>query len=87
MRVSTFKYFADTSAGTLEFNNADYRKDGAYGFDKESQTWVKITRKINYKTRPSKHECDDRCMTASGKTMTCECACGGANHGKNGIRV
>lgn len=41
-----------------------------------------VTRVINYRSQPSKHECDARCMHAKGKTMNCECACGGKNHGK-----
>jgi len=34
---------------------------------------------IFYKKRPSKHKCDARCMNAKG--TSCECSCGGANHG------
>jgi hypothetical protein len=39
-------------------------------------------RKIEYKANPSKHQCDARCMRATGKIMRCECSCGGMNHGK-----
>jgi hypothetical protein len=39
-------------------------------------------RQINYKAFPSKHECDARCINAQGRTMNCECSCGGKNHGK-----
>lgn len=40
-----------------------------------------ITRAINYKKNPSKHECNARCL--NGKCGgTCECRCGGRNHGK-----
>jgi hypothetical protein len=45
-----------------------------------------VTRTVTYKSRPSLHECDDRCMFAKGRTMQCECACGGKNHG-NGFRA
>jgi hypothetical protein len=41
-----------------------------------------VTRVIDYKAAPSRHECDARCMHARGRTMTCECSCGGRNHGK-----
>lgn len=41
-----------------------------------------VTRMIEYKAFPSRHECDARCMTARGKVMRCECSCGGKNHGK-----
>lgn len=46
------------------------------------QDYQPATRVVNYKSNPSRHECDARCMNASGKTMNCECACGGKNHGK-----
>ena len=41
-----------------------------------------VDRVINYSNRPSRHECDARCMNASGRTMNCECSCGGKNHGR-----
>jgi hypothetical protein len=41
-----------------------------------------VTRAINYKSQPSRHKCDARCMHAKGRTMNCECSCGGKNHGK-----
>lgn len=43
---------------------------------------VPIARIINYKKQPSKHKCDGRCLHAKGNT--CECSCGGANHGAGG---
>jgi hypothetical protein len=39
-------------------------------------------RSIQYKSNPSCHECDDRCLNATGRAMKCECACGGKNHGR-----
>lgn len=44
--------------------------------------YLPVERIVNYKSNPSKHECDARCMNASGRTMNCECSCGGKNHGK-----
>ncbi len=41
-----------------------------------------ITRAIEMKARPSRHDCDARCINATGKIMRCECACGGKNHGR-----
>jgi hypothetical protein len=41
-----------------------------------------VTRKVNYKKFGSKHVCDARCMGATGRTMNCECSCGGVNHGR-----
>ena len=40
-----------------------------------------VRRSIYYKNRPSLHECNGRCMGATGPN--CECSCGGANHGIN----
>ena len=42
-----------------------------------------LTRSIKFKSNPSRHECDARCMHATGRTMQCECSCGGKNHGKH----
>jgi hypothetical protein len=41
-----------------------------------------VTRSIFFKSNPSRHECDARCMNATGRTMNCECSCGGVNHGR-----
>ena len=43
---------------------------------------VEADRKVIFKARPSLHECDARCTNATGRTMQCECSCGGKNHGK-----
>ena len=41
-----------------------------------------VTRMITYKSQPSLHECNAKCM--NGKCNgTCECRCGGKNHGRN----
>ncbi len=52
------------------------------GYDRE-RGWVQITRTVQMKSSPSRHECDARCMSASGRSMNCECACGGRNHGRD----
>lgn len=41
-----------------------------------------VERIINFKSNPSRHECDARCINASGRVMNCECKCGGKNHGR-----
>jgi hypothetical protein len=39
-----------------------------------------VQRSITYKSFPSKHECNAKCL--NGKVDgTCECQCGGKNHG------
>ncbi len=40
-----------------------------------------ITRIIVYKTAPSRHECNAKCVGGNPRG-TCECKCGGANHGR-----
>jgi hypothetical protein len=46
---------------------------------------VQADRAVRYKSNPSRHECDARCMNATGRTMNCECSCGGKNHGRGGL--
>lgn len=46
------------------------------------QGFTAVERRVQYKSNPSRHECDARCMNATGRTMQCECACGGKNHGR-----
>lgn len=48
--------------------------------------YLPVTRSIGYKSHPSKHECDARCINATGRTMQCECSCGGKNHGAGAFR-
>lgn len=43
--------------------------------------YLPANRVVRLKSNPSKHECDARCMFAKGRTMQCECSCGGKNHG------
>lgn len=80
--MATIRHFADAATGTLVFNSVDYRKDGSYGFDGASRSWIKTTRKVELKSNPSRHVCDDRCINATGRIMKCECSCGGKNHGR-----
>ena len=82
--MANIKYFADFMDGrTLSFDKVDNRgKEGCFGYDAIGKVWIKATRKVEYKANASKHVCDSRCMNATGRTMQCECACGGKNHGK-----
>lgn len=80
------RYFADIQNGeTVEFSRVDNRNQSpkntdTWGFS--GGRWIKVTRVVTYKSNPLRHECDARCMNASGRTMQCECACGGKNHGR-----
>lgn len=43
---------------------------------------VPVERVIEFRSNPSRHACDSRCLNAQGKVMRCECSCGGKNHGR-----
>jgi hypothetical protein len=62
------------------------RRDDGYsmriGYVKGNRTPFPVTRAIEFKSFPSRHECDARCINATGRIMKCECSCGGKNHGK-----
>jgi hypothetical protein len=89
VQTATHKYFAADQELTAVFH-----KDGKFfgrpvgvtpTFTAE-RGWfgdhVQAERVVAYKARPSRHECDARCMNATGRVMKCECACGGKNHGR-----
>jgi hypothetical protein len=81
--MANFKFFADTATGTLTFDRVDYiSRSNIRGYDHASKSWVQITRSIQMKSNPTRHECDARCMNATGRSMQCECSCGGKNHGR-----
>lgn len=55
------------------------------GCDANTQlTWPRVylpvTRSIEYKSNPSKHECNAKCLGGKHNGV-CECRCGGKNHG------
>lgn len=84
--MANLRYFIDRSNGEtvqvskVQNRNQSHKHDDCWGWTGEK--WEKITRVINRKSSPSMHECDARCMYATGRTMQCECSCGGKNHGK-----
>lgn len=73
-RYDGFSKLVGRPAGTTE------RFIPGQGWDKSDL--MPVDRVITYKTNPSRHECDARCMNATGRTMNCECKCGGKNHGR-----
>ena len=88
--MANMRYYADLPTGeTVESRNrADYdlgsnRKPRIYCPDR--QAWFRVTRVVVRKSSPSLHECDARCLNANGRTMNCECKCGGKNHGKGSL--
>lgn len=54
--------------------------------DDRRGAYLPVERVIEYKSNPSKHECDARCMNATGWIMKCECSCGGKNHGSSSFK-
>ncbi len=48
--------------------------------DNSTKRPVPTFRAIEFKVNPSLHKCDARCQHAKGHS--CECSCGGKNHGK-----
>ena len=66
----TIKYFADCGGQLVEI---------AYGQKCPLCGDQHRARRIEYATKPSRHACNAKCLTATGPH--CECACGGKNHG------
>ena len=92
--MTTTKYFSDMN-GAIEIkspqpmDNKDFQAKfpGVNGLRIDSFSRLvspdgksAVTRKINYKCKPSLHTCNERCR--GGKCGgVCECQCGGKNHG------
>jgi len=89
--MANYRFFADFDDGsTLMTKNADYNRGADKMpriWDASSRTWTRATRIVIRKNFPSLHKCDARCMNATGRTMQCECSCGGENHGKGSTRT
>lgn len=96
--MARFAYFADCNGTTVQldriaFKGGSTKRASSFegypvGFTPEfvqGAGWTKrttATRMIEMKTSPSRHECDARCLNATGLVMKCECSCGGKNHGR-----
>lgn len=61
-------------------------RDVPFGYHPEHGL-LRITRTVQMKSNPSRHECDARCMNATGRVMNCECSCNGKNHGKGRVMI
>ena len=47
------------------------------------RNWLKIIPVTHKPRADGGHKCDDRCLSAKGHS--CECQCGGKNHGANSV--
>lgn len=83
----TFKYFAACGHSQVELFSVQHSGFGSLAASEFTGKCPmcgqrhQVSRVIQYKAKPSRHICDARCMGAQGKTQTCECSCGGKNHG------
>lgn len=86
--MANIKYFAGDKElfGVREHNGklvGYFSKEDLFFVKNQGwQGYTPVERTVEYKSNPSRHECDDRCVNATGRIMKCECACGGKNHGK-----
>ena len=96
--MANFKYFADLNGETVELIRVRHdgsMRTRAANFEGlpvgvepvfvQGRGWtgfIRATRVIEFKSNPSRHECDARCINATGLVMKCECSCGGKNHGR-----
>lgn len=90
--MANFKYFVECNGQAVELTrvyhdlNKDTKRYGFIGMCTCGQKhWA--TRVIEYKAFARKHECDARCLNATGRVMKCECSCGGKNHGRGSAAV
>lgn len=86
--MANIRYFAEHNGETVQLANV-WMNVGAPRLTAEcfkgrapDGTILTAQRMVEFKRQPSRHECDSRCLNATGRVMKCECACGGKNHGK-----
>ena len=86
--MANYRYFAEHNGETVRLLNVYH--DGAAetkaaNFIGTAPDGAKLraNRKVEFKSNPSRHDCDSRCTGARGRVMKCECSCGGKNHGKS----
>jgi hypothetical protein len=83
--MANFKYFATCRGFTVQLLYVQNDMDGTkpenfFGQCPRCNERHTAERVVQFKAFPSLHRCDARCENAKGHN--CECACGGANHGK-----
>lgn len=85
--MANFKYFTECGGQAVELKHVWHSGNGTRAQDftgtcPACSAKHPASRKIEYKSQPSRHECNAKCMGASGRSMVCECKCGGKNHGR-----
>lgn len=82
MRGMDNKEFAEKFPGVKGLRYDGYQM--RVGKTADSLLLMPMTRAIEYKAFPSKHECNAKCLNGkcNGK---CECRCGGKNHGRGSV--
>lgn len=94
--ATNYRYFATQDGQPVELTNVFHDKGKFRGlpvgtvqtYSKEAGwfgQYVAAERVIEFKKNPSRHECDARCLNATGRVMKCECSCGGKNHGRGSL--
>jgi len=73
------KLFAEKFPGIKGLRDDTFSK--WVGYSTKDKRILPATRKIEYKTKPSLHECNAKCLNGRHNGI-CECRCGGENHGK-----
>lgn len=74
--------FATNFPGVRGFAVDSFKKQIGYTADHRGP--YAVERKITYKSFPSRHECNSKCMNGH-VNGACECSCGGKNHGIGAI--
>lgn len=85
--MANIRYFAEVGgeavqlSGIWHVSGSGRRAAHFTGLTPDGQR-VQADRMVIRKAAPSNHVCDARCMNATGRSMQCECSCGGRNHGR-----
>lgn len=90
--MANIKYFADLDGEAhqltaIQHDGSPYSSAKHFTGRTADGLRVQATRAIEYKQFARKHDCDARCLNATGRTMKCECACGGKNHGRGAVSL
>ena len=88
--MANFKYFSECGGQAVQLTNVFHSGQGTRAKDFTGTCPACGSkhiagRMIEFKQHARRHECDARCVNASGLIMRCECSCGGKNHGRGSM--